>query len=88
MAIETLEERVRTLETRLNRLQQQFEERVTLSPMKEKRGWQAIIGTFENDPLYEEAMRLGREWRTQQVDETDETTVVPVLLTSRSLQAP
>ena len=25
--------------------------------------WKKIAGTFENDPLYEEAMRLGRKYR-------------------------
>ena len=25
--------------------------------------WDKIAGTFANDPIYEEAMRLGREWR-------------------------
>jgi len=25
--------------------------------------WRQIAGTFANDPLYEEAMRLGREYR-------------------------
>ena len=71
MANETLEQRLTTLETRLDTLQRLFEER--LPPKKEKRGWQAIVGTFTEDPLYEEAMRLGREWRKAQFDETEET---------------
>lgn len=25
--------------------------------------WQRVAGTFANDPLFEEAMRLGREYR-------------------------
>jgi len=25
--------------------------------------WDRVAGTFANDPAYEEAMRLGREWR-------------------------
>jgi hypothetical protein len=25
--------------------------------------WEIISGTFANDPAFEEAMRLGREWR-------------------------
>jgi hypothetical protein len=70
VAAETLEERLTTLETRLDTLQRLFEERLAPLPMKEKRGWQAIVGTFANDPLYEEAMRLGREWRESQFDET------------------
>ncbi|HZP84805.1 MAG TPA: hypothetical protein VFB21_24430, partial [Chthonomonadaceae bacterium] len=71
MAAGTLEERLTTLETRLDALQRLIEERLPQQPTKEKRGWQAIVGTFADDPLYEEAMRLGREWREAQHDETD-----------------
>ena len=71
MATETLEERLAKLETRLDTLQRLFEERIAQPPNKEKRGWQAIVGTFANDPLYEEAMRLGREWRISQFDESE-----------------
>jgi hypothetical protein len=74
MTTGTLEERLNTLETRLDTLQRLFEERLLPLPKKEKRGWQAIVGTFANDSLYEEAMRLGREWRESQFDETDEET--------------
>ena len=71
MAAETLEERVTVLEARLEMLQHLVTEQQVLSPTKEKRGWQAIVGTFADDSLYEEAMRLGRNWRAAQVDEVD-----------------
>jgi len=71
MATETVEERLVTVETRLDALQRLLEERLPQNPNKEKRGWQAIIGTFADDPLYEEAMRRGREWRESQHDKTD-----------------
>jgi hypothetical protein len=32
----------------------------------EKLWWEQIAGTFENDPLYEKAMRLGRTYRQSQ----------------------
>lgn len=32
-------------------------------PKKELPWWEAIYGTFANDPYYAEAMRLGREYR-------------------------
>lgn len=67
----TVEERLVTVESRLDTLQRLIEERLPQKPTKEKRGWQAIVGTFADDPLYEEAMRLGREWRESQRDETD-----------------
>jgi hypothetical protein len=54
------------LETRLDALQRLIEERLLPNPAKEKRGWQVIVGTFADDPLYEEAMRLGRKWRKSQ----------------------
>ena len=41
---------------------------------KTKRGWKAIAGTFADDPLYDEAMQLGREWRENQFDAFDEKT--------------
>ncbi len=75
MAAETLEDRLHTLETRFDTLQHQFEERFAQPPAREKRGWQAIVGTFSDDPFYEEAMRLGREWRESQVGEAEEETL-------------
>ena len=63
MATGTLEMRVRELETRQDHFQHLIEERLLPLPPGEKRGWQAIVGTFADDPLYEEAMRLGREYR-------------------------
>ena len=69
MASEALEDRLATLETRFDTLQRLFDERFTQPLTREKCGWQAIVGTFADDPLYEEAMRMGREWRESQVDE-------------------
>lgn len=69
MATATVEERIAALETRLDSLQQLLNERLPQPNAKEKRGWQAIVGTFANDPLYDEAMHLGREWRESQCDE-------------------
>ena len=71
----TTEERLNSLEMRLTDLQRQFEERLpSATTPKPKRGWKAIVGTFEDDPLYEEAMRLGRQWRETQFDELDQET--------------
>ena len=71
MPTATVEERLINLETRFDTLQREFEQRL-LPPPKPKRGWKAIVGTFADDPLYEEAMRVGREWRENQFDEADE----------------
>ena len=59
----TIEEHLVTLETRMDTLQHQIEANLTPTVPTPKRGWKAIVGTFAHDPLYEEAMRLGREWR-------------------------
>ena len=66
--IETIEERLATLETRLDAMQVQVQDCLPLTaPKKPKRGWKAIVGTFADDPLYDEATRLGREWREKGV---------------------
>ena len=59
MATVTLEERVVALETEVARLKQ---ERANETRSK-KPWWEEIRGTFKDDPAYEEAMRLGREYR-------------------------
>ncbi len=62
MSTQLLEERVAALEEEVARMKK---ERRTL-PSTKLEGWQRIYGTFANDPLYEEAMRLGREYRESQ----------------------
>ncbi len=65
MAKRTLEEQVKTLEARVARL----EKSVETSETEESRGptmtefLQTFCGIFENDPDFEEAARLGAEWR-------------------------
>jgi hypothetical protein len=69
----TVERRIAELESRVDTLQRVVGDSLTAQTSK-KRGWRAIVGTFSNDPLYEEAMRLGREWRESQfVDNQDPT---------------
>jgi len=36
-----------------------------------KKAWEQSIGMFANDPHYESAMRLGREYREQQTYEKE-----------------
>ena len=66
MATGTVEKRLMVLETRLDTLQRLIEERLSQNPTQEKRGWQAIVGTFADDQFYEEAMGLGSQWRESQ----------------------
>ncbi|MEK6299955.1 MAG: hypothetical protein AABO41_04475 [Acidobacteriota bacterium] len=59
MAVASIEERVAVLEVEVARLKQQIE--AVTKPSGP--WWQEIYGTFADDPLHEEAMRSGREYR-------------------------
>ncbi len=54
-----LEARVTTLESELMQMKQ------ILSGFlqKESPWWLKVAGSFENDPTFDEAVRLGQEWR-------------------------
>lgn len=60
MSTPTLEERVAALENEVSRLKQ---ERADPAPPDDGPWWERIRGRFKDDPDYEEAMRLGREYR-------------------------
>jgi hypothetical protein len=53
-----LEKRVAMLEEELTKLKNRVE---TVDPGKP--WWERITGTFEKDPVYEQAMKLGRQYR-------------------------
>lgn len=59
MAVPEIELRLTALEAQVKQLTQQLA--VVVAP--DKPWWQEIYGTFAEDPLHEEAMRLGREYR-------------------------
>jgi hypothetical protein len=59
MAVAQIEQRVAALEAEVTRLKQKLE--AVTQPASA--WWQEIYGTFADDPLYEEAMRSGREYR-------------------------
>lgn len=58
MTFTRLEQRVAALEAAVAKLQRKIEEREPGKPW-----WEQIVGTFENDPIYEHAMRLGQQYR-------------------------
>ncbi len=58
MASARLEARVAALEAEVAKLKRKLEERDLIAPW-----WEQIAGTFQNDPLYERAMRLGQQYR-------------------------
>ena len=53
-----LEQRVAALEAEVTMLKSQLQATQTTQPW-----WEQIAGTFQRDPMYEEAMRLGRQSR-------------------------
>ena len=59
MAFAQIEQRVAALEAEVTRLKQRLEA-VTKPAVP---WWQEIYGTFADDPLHEEAMKAGREYR-------------------------
>jgi hypothetical protein len=53
-----LEERVAILEAEVERLKHKIEHQSLSDPW-----WKKLAGTFANNPAYDEAMRLGYEYR-------------------------
>jgi len=56
-----LEKRVAVLEAELAKLKSKIE-----GPDASKPWWEQIAGTFQNDPVYEKAMKLGQQYRRSQ----------------------
>ena len=61
-----------TLEKRVEELERKVAE-LSAKPglWTRKKDWRRTIGIFENDPDFEEAVRLGREYREQQTYEKE-----------------
>lgn len=67
MAAPTLEERVTALEIEIEQIKRQKAEIPNSAP-----SWRKIVGVFKDDPEFEEAMRLGREYRESLRPKDDE----------------
>ena len=63
MATRTLEDRMTAMEQELEQLKQQLQADL---PRNIEPGWKQIVGVFKDCPEFEEAVRLGREWRESQ----------------------
>lgn len=61
MASSTLEQRVTALEAEISHLKNQLAALAINKPW-----WEQIAGTFADDSIYDEAMRLGRKYRESQ----------------------
>ena len=59
MAVPEIGSRVAVLEAKVEQLQRKLEAVVPDA----KPWWEHIVGAFADDPAFEEAMRLGREYR-------------------------
>ncbi len=58
MASSSLEKRVAALEEEMAVLRRRIEAVAPTEPW-----WERVAGTFEHDPVYEQAMKLGRKYR-------------------------
>lgn len=69
MATITLEDRVTALEKELAQIKWRLEKEKLQTPLP---WWEKIAGTFADSEEYEEAMRLGREYRESLRPKDDE----------------
>jgi hypothetical protein len=66
MTTQQLEERSQRLEARVTNLEgelAQMKQILSGFLQKESHWWLKVAGSFENDPTFDEAVRLGQEWR-------------------------
>ncbi|MGK7880431.1 MAG: hypothetical protein AB4060_10075 [Crocosphaera sp.] len=54
-----LEQRVSILETELSEIKQILDK----SPQSKSPWWLEVTGSFEEDPTFDEVVKLGQEWR-------------------------
>jgi hypothetical protein len=59
---ETVEQRLEILEAEVAFLKSQLK----IATPRTKPWWEKIVGTFVNNPAYDKAMKLGREYRESQ----------------------
>jgi hypothetical protein len=67
-----MSEELELLEKRVTQLEQEvLQLKSNASNGSSQPWWQRIAGRFENDPVYDEIVRLGREYRQAQLPEDD-----------------
>jgi len=58
-----MDEELRQLRDRLERLERDVDEMKSRTLSPEQPWWQRVAGRFENDPAFKEIVRLGKEYR-------------------------
>ncbi len=71
MATGTLEDRLAAVENELSQIKRQL---AAGKPQTGPAGWENIFGSFADSEGFDEAVRLGREWREAQNAQGDEAT--------------
>lgn len=69
MSTPTLEERVTAQENEIEQLKRQ---KTNVSSRNDGPSWRKIVGVFKDDPEFQEAVRLGREYRESLRPKDDE----------------
>ena len=70
---EALEQRVELLEAEIARLRDIVEKSARAETSDMVPWWKKRVGTFANEPMYDEAMELGRQYRESLRSEETET---------------
>ena len=69
MATATIEERLAVLEAKVAQLAGEMDEAPT--PQPATAWWKRLVGIYKDDPEFDEAERLGREWREASRPDSD-----------------
>ncbi len=63
MSTSTIEERLTTLEAKVEKIQQQATDKAADKSDDNIHWWERIIGVFENNSEFEAAVHYGQKWR-------------------------
>jgi hypothetical protein len=63
MLYQQLEDKSQHLKTRVAALETELAQMLSAFVQKKPPWWLKVSGSFENDPTFDEANRLGQEWR-------------------------
>jgi len=64
VAMETLEQRVEQLETKFRVVEEKLDQQAGAGA-QQQRGWRWFVGIFGDSPDFDDVVRIGQEWRSQ-----------------------